>query len=69
MNGSIVPGNFNTWQFNSKWTTWWIQNNSNDFAYISNLSDINLDPVDKNIIYHKYLTEPLCFYPVIEFRE
>lgn len=69
LNGSITPGNLNTWQFD-EWHPWWTQNNSNEYATMKALK-INGTNIYKNRDYQDdyigYI--PLYFYPVIEFKE
>lgn len=69
LNGSITIKDINTWQFNNIRTPWQIQNNYKVFAYASALIDIILDPVDKTYTVNYELCNPLCFNPVIEYRE
>lgn len=69
LNGTITPGNRNTWQIENTWTPWWTQNNSNSTAYIRALRDSNIGLINKNDVWNYNWSEPHCFLPVIEYRE
>ena len=70
LNGTITPGNMNTWQIYDTWTTWWTQNNSNDFVYLRALNVSHTELVNKNETWEgNYWNKPICFRPVIEYKE
>ena len=68
LNGSITPGNSNTWQYDYKVMMY--QNNTNGLAYMNMIKNwIEHSFYDKSTTFIEFRDCTTSFHPVIEFRE